>query len=85
MRWPKETLLILAFVAICPPANATESDLSRCVDTFTMLEAGGKVSEKDLTAARQACLRAQQSSLGSLDRKKVEAALATIGEEQQRH
>jgi hypothetical protein len=38
-----------------------------------------------LMVARQACLRAQQSSLGLLDRKKVEAALATIGEEQQRH
>jgi hypothetical protein len=43
------------------------------------------VPEKELTAARQACLRAQQTSLGSLDRKKVEAALATISEEQQRH
>jgi hypothetical protein len=82
---PKETLLILAFVAICAPANAAGSDLSRCLDASTVLEAGGTVPEKDLMAARQACLRAQQSSLGSLDRTKVEAALATISDEQKRH
>lgn len=78
-------LLILGLLAACPHALAAESDLSRCVDTFTVLEAGGSVSEKDLMAARQACLRSQQSSLDSLARKKVEAALATISDEQQRH
>jgi hypothetical protein len=78
-------LLILGLLAACPHALAAGSDLSRCLDANTVLEAGGAVPEKELMAARQACLRAQQSSLGSLDRTKVEAALATIGEEQQRH
>jgi len=86
MHWHKKTLfLILGVLASCPHALAAGSDLSRCLDADTVLEAGGPVPEKELTAARQACLRAQQTSLGSLDRKKVEAALATIGEELQRH
>jgi hypothetical protein len=86
MRWhEKALLLIFGVFAACPHALAAGSDLSRCVDADTVLEAGGPVSEKELTAARQACLRAQQTSLGSLDRKKVEAALATIGGELQRH
>jgi hypothetical protein len=86
MHWHKKTLLlILGVLAACPHAVAAGSDLSRCLDADTVLEAGGPVPEKELTAARQACLRAQQTSLGSLDRKKVEAALATISEEQQRH
>ena len=61
-----------------------DKNSSRSLETYTELEAGGTVSEKDLIAARQACLRSRQTSLGSLDRKKVEAALVTIGEEQQR-
>jgi hypothetical protein len=86
MRWHKEMLLLsFGVLAACPHARAAGGDLSRCVDTFTMLEAGGTVSDKDLMAARQACLRAQQSSLDSLERKKVEAALAAISGEQQRH
>jgi hypothetical protein len=86
MRWHKEMLLLIfGVLAACPHARAAGSDLSRCLDANTVLEAGGTVPEKELMAARQACLRAQQASLGSLDRKKVEAALATIGEEQQRH
>jgi hypothetical protein len=86
MRCPKETLLLIfALFAAGPQAQAAGNDLSHCLDTFTMLEAGGTVTDKDLKAAQQACLRSQQSSLDSLERKKVEAALVTIGEEQRRH
>ncbi len=86
MRCPKQMLLLIfGLLAACPYALAAGSDLSRCLDANTVLEAGGTVPQKELMAARQACLRAQQTSLGSLDRKKVEAALVTIGEEQQRH
>ena len=83
MQWHKEIMfLIFGLLAACPHALAAGSDLSRCLDAYTVLEAGGPVAEKELSVARQACLRAQQTSLGSLDRKKVEAALVTIGEEQ---
>jgi hypothetical protein len=86
MHWhTKILLLIFGFLAACPYALAAGSDLSRCLDASTVLEAGGTVPEKELSAARQACQRAQQTSLGSLDQKKVEAALATISAEQQRH
>jgi hypothetical protein len=50
------------------------SDLSRCLDPSTTLDAGGDVSDKELSAARQACAHLQQSGLDSATRLRVDQA-----------
>jgi hypothetical protein len=59
------------------------SDLSSCLDPSTKLDAGGDVSDKELTAARQACARLQQSGLDAGTRLRVDHAASTLSDEQQ--
>ncbi len=60
------------------------SDLSSCLDPSTTLDAGGDVSDKELTAARQACAHLQQSGLDEKTRIRVDHAASTLSDEQQR-
>ncbi len=60
------------------------SDLSSCLDPSTTLDAGGDVSDKELTAARQACAHLQQSGLDAKTRVRVDHAASTLSHEQQR-
>jgi len=60
------------------------SDLSSCLDPSTTLDAGGDVSDKELTAARQACAHLQQSGLDAGTRLRVDHAASTLSDEQQR-
>ena len=60
------------------------SDLSSCLDPSTTLDAGGDVSDKELTAARQACAHLQQSGLDDKTRIRVDHAASTLSDEQQR-
>ena len=60
------------------------SDLAPCLDASTKLDAGGDVSDKELTAARQACAHLQQSQLDEKSRLHVDHAALTLDDEQQR-
>jgi hypothetical protein len=59
------------------------SDLSPCLDPATKLDAGGDVSDKELSAARQACAQLQQSNLDSATRIRVDHAASILSAEQQ--
>ena len=65
-------------------ALAANSDLSRCIDTSTILAAGGEVSNQDLKAAQSACARLKKSSPDSKTLARIDHAAETIGEEAQR-
>jgi hypothetical protein len=58
-------------------------DLSHCLDPSTKLDAGGDVSDKELVAARQACVQLQQSNLDSATRVRVDHAAANLSDELQ--
>ena len=59
------------------------SNLSRCLDPATTLDAGGDVSDKELTTARQACAQLRQSGLDAGTRLRVDHAASTLGDEQE--
>jgi hypothetical protein len=59
------------------------SNLSPCLDPATKLDAGGDVSDKELTAARVACAHLQQSGLEAGSRLRVDHAASTLSDEQQ--
>ena len=69
--------LLLSSLAI------TGADLSHCLDPATKLDAGGDVSDNELSAARQACAQLQQSNLDSATRLRVDHAASTLTDEQQ--
>jgi hypothetical protein len=75
---------LLGATATAPSANADSAELSRCLDASTMLQAGGDVGDKELTAAQSACARLKQSSKDSKTLARVDAATATIAEEMHR-
>ena len=55
--------LLLSSLAINGAVAA--NDLYHCLDPSTKLDAGGDVSDKELSAARQACAQLQQSKLAA--------------------
>jgi hypothetical protein len=73
--------LLLSSLAIT--GAVAGSDLSHCLDPSTKLDAGGDVSDKELSAARQACAQLQQSNLDSATRIRVEHAASILSDEQQ--
>jgi hypothetical protein len=75
--------LALSFFALAISGAIAGSDLSSCLDPSTKLDAGGNVSDKELTAARQACARLQQSGLDAGTRLRVDHAASTLSDEQQ--
>ena len=67
-----------------PSAKATSSELSRCLDASTTLNAGGDVGDKELAAAQSACAHLKQSSQDSKTIARVNAAAGTIADEVKR-
>src|SRR5215467_5244846 len=61
---------------------AAASDLSQCLDPSTKLDAGGDVSDKELSAAIQACAKLQQSGLDAATRLRVDHAASVLSDEQ---
>jgi hypothetical protein len=65
------------------PANAASDDLALCLDISTRLEAGGDVGDKDLAAAQAACARLAAAKPDHAESVKINAAIATLGDERQ--
>jgi hypothetical protein len=61
---------------------AAASDLSQCLDPSTKLDAGGDVSDRELSAAIQACAKLQQSGLEAAARLRVDHAASVLSDEQ---
>ena len=80
----KRLALVLLLSGLVISRAVAGSDLSHCLDPSTNLDAGGDVSDKELTAARQACAHLQQSGLDEGTRRRVDHAASTIVDEQQR-
>ena len=76
--------LALFLFALAISGAIAGSDLSSCLDPSTKLDAGGDVSDKELTVARQACAHLQQSGLDAGTRLRVDHAVSTLSDEQQR-
>ena len=70
--------LALQGAAAAAPAG---DELSRCLDPSTTLNAGGDVSDKELTAAESACAQLQQSIKDSKILARVNAAAETLATE----
>jgi hypothetical protein len=82
---------LLVVLALCGALNiggasakAAANDLSVCLDASTILQAGGDVGDKELTAAQSACAHLRQTSQDSKTLARVNAAAETIAEEVQR-
>jgi hypothetical protein len=58
------------------------SDLSPCLDPSTKLDAGGDVSDKELSAALKACEKLQQSGLDAATLLRVNHAASDLSDEQ---
>ena len=76
--------LILLLSSLSISRAVAGSDLSLCLDPGTKLDAGGDVSDKELTAAQQACAHLQQSGLDRKSRLLVDHAASVLSDEQQR-
>ena len=79
----KRIALALLVSSVAITGALAGSDLSACLDSATKLDAGGDVSDKELTAARQACAHLQQSELDAKSRRFVDHAASTLRDEQQ--
>ena len=79
----KRLALTLLLSSLTITTAIAGSDLSHCLDPATKLDAGGDVSDKELTAARQACAHLQQSELDAKSRRFVDHAASTLSDEQQ--
>jgi hypothetical protein len=79
---PRSVILISILMATAPQSTvAADSDLSACLTVATNLEAGGDVTDKDLTAAHQACEHANERGLDPATLKRVKAAYSAIDDE----
>lgn len=76
-------VLFIAFLLCAGTSHAAspDRDLALCLDVATKLEAGGDVGDKDLGAAHQGCLRAEQSPQDPEVKPKLDAAALTIADE----
>ncbi len=77
---------VLALILCCltlqgAAAAAGGDELSRCLDPSTTLNAGGDVSDKELTAAQSACAQLMQSTKDSKILARVNAAAETLASE----
>jgi hypothetical protein len=83
----RPTIVLVALAGLLvsgTSAAAADRDLTLCLDTGTKLDAGGDVSDKDLSAARQACQRAKQTPQNEEVRPKLDAAAVTVDDESAR-
>ena len=62
-------------------ARAATSELSRCLDAWTIIGAGGDVSDQELKAAQSACAKLKQSTTDHDTLARVKAASENIDEE----
>jgi hypothetical protein len=84
IRLKRRLALALLLSSLAINGAVAGSNLSRCLDPATTLDAGGDVSDKELTTARQACAHLrQQSGLDAGTRLRVDHAASTLGDEQQ--
>ena len=85
MRNRHHLLILLGLLLVAASgAEAASNDLPACLDVYTKLEAGGDASDKELATAQQACARLLQTTQTSDAKRKTDAAMAAIAEEQQR-
>ena len=80
----KRLALVLFLSGLSIHSAVAANDLSHCIDPATKLDAGGDVSDRELTTAGQACAHLQHSLLDEPSRLRIDHAAATISEEQQR-
>ena len=80
----KRLPLVLVLSGLAITGVVAGSNLSPCLDPATKLDAGGDVTDEELTAARQACANLQQSGLDRKTRRRIDHAASTLGDEQQR-
>ena len=84
IRLKRRLALALLLSSLAINGAVAGSNLSRCLDPATTLDAGGDVSDKELTTARQACAHLrQQSGLDAGTRLRVDRAASTLRDEQQ--
>ena len=76
--------LVLALPGLAITGAAAGSNLSPCLDPATKLEAGGDVTDEEITAARQACAQLQQSGLDRSTSRRVDHAASSLSDEQRR-
>jgi hypothetical protein len=74
--------LALVFSSLAINIADAASDLSPCLDPSTKLDAGGDVSDKELSAALQACAELQRSGLDAATRLRVDHAASSLSDEQ---
>ena len=79
----KRIALVLLLSGLAVTGAVAGSNLSPCLDPATKIDAGGDVSDKELTAARRACADLQQSGLDAGTRLRVDHAASTLRDEQQ--
>jgi hypothetical protein len=65
-------------------ALAANSELTRCLDTWTTIGAGGDVSNQELKAAQSACAALKKSSTDKDTLARVNAAAENIDDEVKR-
>jgi hypothetical protein len=85
--YPPRLLVLAAFACLLVSrtiAAAADHDLTLCLDTGTKLDAGGDVSDKDLSAARQACQRAKHVTQSEEVQRHLNAAAVTVEDESAR-
>jgi hypothetical protein len=74
--------LVLFFSSLAINVADAASDLSQCLDPSTKLDAGGDVSDKELSAALKACEKLQQSGLDAATLLRVNHAASELSDEQ---
>ena len=80
----KRLALVLVFSGLSITGAVAGSNLSPCLDPATKLDAGGDVTDEEITAARQACAQLQQSGLDRSTRRRIDHAASSLSDEQRR-
>jgi hypothetical protein len=79
--------VVVAFVlagTFATSALAANSELARCLDAWTIIGAGGDISDQALKEAQSACAELKQSSTDKDTLARVNAAAENIDEEVKR-
>jgi hypothetical protein len=79
--------VVVAFVLaaiLTTSAFAANSELTRCLDAWTTIGAGGDISDQALKAAQSACAELKRSSTDKDTLARVNAAAESIDEEAKR-
>jgi hypothetical protein len=76
--------VMILVLLTCSRAIAANDNLSLCLDTAIKLEARGRVGDKNLIAAHQACIRSRAGAPDAATRAKVGVATTIIVDEYRR-